>query len=378
MEFEKVDVSSLLGILDMISPALSTNDTVPVLTNFCFDDKNNLLYAFDGVMALGIEGTVYSGIGLGVSNQLHSVLKAIKKDSTIDMVSSDDNLSIRTKGNTLKVPVVPSDNFLFDVPVLNAGDKFLELEVNEGFISDLGLLLNVADENIYNKVRMGVTVSYNEDTGLVLYSADNSMVARVTVDDEILEKKVSKEYVAVIPKNFCQQIKAWFNTPASLNLSFYDDCILGIYDSYDGNLDGVMFSSLPYEVADTRKLEPLFRSKLDGELETIGFPIDLLEACSIASLMGIERLIIEIMDSFNISINSEKKEVQYYTDVDGEGISTDCDDSFMVSVPSILKIKSIFGGVLGLRMQFLKDCIYVTDGDRVEILVSIFTDISGK
>ena len=129
-----IDREKLLRILILIKPSLSTQDFIPILSNFCF--TNSIVYAFDGVQCAGIEYKSKDKFNISGDFFIKLLQSYNSKQLSIDV--SDSTVNITVGKSKLKLSCLSEKEFVFESPKLPGQSLF---KVTKDFITGLSKCL---------------------------------------------------------------------------------------------------------------------------------------------------------------------------------------------------------------------------------------------
>jgi DNA polymerase III sliding clamp (beta) subunit (PCNA family) len=203
----------LLDRLDLVTPALASNDLIPMLTHFAFTGET--IMAFND--QIGASAPLQTQFVGGVpGNILLSLLKA-SKAKEVEFVDKNHELEIKAASSRFKLPVMPEDAFVFEMP--KPTDKLLPVQLKPFADALDGCLRSVSSDTSVPD-QLGVTLLL-DGQDLRLFSTNNATLSTNVL--ALSGKPPFKERV-ILPTLFCQQV-------VKLSRAF-KDCKLEIHDDY--------------------------------------------------------------------------------------------------------------------------------------------------
>ncbi len=127
-------------------------------------------------------------------------------EDRIELEAEDNSLVIKDSRSELKLPMLPPDTFLFELPDTDKVKASIsgDLDTMLGFMEGLELAANNSNEESLRPELVGVTVLVDERA--TLYSTDNISCTKVT----LTQVDADGEAIAVLPKSSCQLIAKTF------------------------------------------------------------------------------------------------------------------------------------------------------------------------
>lgn len=198
----KVDRKELISLVNMVRPAISGQDFIPVLACVCFDSGE--VYASNDVMRIATEDTVdfpYDGAVPG-----ERLLKVLNSFSTkhVALQLEKGTITIGTGKSSVNLPFYGEDAFIND-PV--EGDALLTHVIDKRMIEGIKLCLISIGQDAMHPEHMGIQLS-DIDGALYMHSTDNVTASQFMVSKDFFED--DSFIPAVMPEMFCRQIVALF------------------------------------------------------------------------------------------------------------------------------------------------------------------------
>lgn len=190
----------LLDKVALVSPALASNDLVPVLSHVWFTGTTILAYN-DQIAISAPFKTDFKGAVPGAT--FASLLKNSKaKDVELEVYKSGTEdgaeLLIKAASSRFKLPILPSSDFVFEMPKVTAASTIPV----KGLVAGIKECLRSVSTDTSAPDHMGVTLIPNEGKLLQLFSTNNSTIsaASIAAPAKLPFKR------AVLPSLFCQQM----------------------------------------------------------------------------------------------------------------------------------------------------------------------------
>lgn len=190
---------TLLKLVTLLRPALSTQSFIPALQHIKFGDGHAL--AYDDVTAISCKFQLADEIGRCVPGDL--LIRALSSFSAETLSASmvDDTTMLLSSGRSkLKLPTLELDKFPFKAPKGKPEVILLDNEILDG----IKRCLFSAGSDPTHPAQMGVTLDC-EDGKAVLYSTDNVTLSRQQTKSKI---ELPGGSPIILPTFFCEQIMA--------------------------------------------------------------------------------------------------------------------------------------------------------------------------
>ncbi len=179
--------SELVRTLELIKPALATNNVVPVFQ--CFVFHTGSVEAYDDTIAICGPCEVEEECAIH-GNTLLGLLSNSKADEVSLEFKGD--IAVLTMGKSVsKLPFQPKENFIFEEPDIKWPVK---IPFTESFVGALKLALETVSSDTTQLALLGVSV-----VGNFLYSCNGDAVTRAAI------KQGSKDRV-LLSTPFCQAV----------------------------------------------------------------------------------------------------------------------------------------------------------------------------
>lgn len=219
----------LVAKLELVAPALSTNDLVPILTHFCFNGDE--VFAFNEQIGICAPcKTEFEGAVPG--RTLLELLKASRaKEVTFD-IGKGGELVVRAASSRLKLPLLPVDRFVWKPPTLSDAVG-IGIDTKK-FMRGVSCCMRSVSIDTSIPDQLGVTMMV-EGKSLLMYSTDSSTLSHARVE----LKKASDFKRVILSGSFCTQMLALADRDKPLHLEIRKDHAL-----MAGSHGVVLFGSL--------------------------------------------------------------------------------------------------------------------------------------
>lgn len=198
--------AQLVKTLELLKPALATNDQVPIFQCFCF--SGGFITANNDQIAI-IGPTEYEG-DCGLHGHTLLGLLSNSKAEELDIALKGDTATIKL-GNTIsKLPFMPATDFIFEEP---KGKWNNELYLTESFILALELALETVSTDETQQALQGISITPN-----AIFSCNGDTITRIKFD-----KKQCKENI-FLPTSFGSNvIRLWKNLEMTKGVLLFND-----------------------------------------------------------------------------------------------------------------------------------------------------------
>ena len=212
----------LVEALELVSPALSSNDLVPALSHYWFRDGQ--LMAYNDRIAIS---TKLSSEFRGAAPKTLLDLLAASKAKEVEFMTRDGELIVKAASSKFKLPILPeTQTAIFSIPEPAQGNRLL---VNiEDFLSALDLCKKSLKESPAVSSSLGVTLNIEVGTEpcLFLYSTNNATITRTSL--AVKNSPANDFGQAVLSWTFCKQMISVSKQPGKsrLEINVNDGCAL--------------------------------------------------------------------------------------------------------------------------------------------------------
>ena len=188
--FKKTD---LLGVLDIVSPALASSEMVPQLNCFWFTSK--YVMAYNDLIAIRVPcKTDFSGAVHG-----KALLGAVRPFDAkeVELTAADDVLTIKMGAYKTQLDLRPPEDFVFKMPDLPANTPAIKNP--KAFFDGLANCIRSIGSNSYDSDQLGITVIPN-GKGVELFATNG-----VTLSKAVVKSSVDCPRRIILPEAFCRE-----------------------------------------------------------------------------------------------------------------------------------------------------------------------------
>ena len=187
--------SKLLSTLDLMRPALSTKDLVPVFKAFCFDDGTVSAYND----TLGITAPCDVTIQAGLSGDVLLSLLSSSRAKSVVLDVDGDVVTLKAGKTRMRLPYFTADEFLFKKP---EDDWATGFKISKEVLSALECCLLTASQDTAMPAFMGIAINFGK--AVTFYSCDGDALSRYKF--KMKPHKLIDEDLFIIPYEFCQTV----------------------------------------------------------------------------------------------------------------------------------------------------------------------------
>lgn len=179
----------LLEKLELVAPALSKNDLVPVLKHFWF--KNDAVMAYNDQIA--IKTKLASGFTGAVSSVLVGLLKASRAKEVEFAETAKGNLMLKAASAKFKLPFLPDETTkIFQMPEPNIGNA---IPIDMGtFLEAIGSCMLSLKEDPSIPDSLGITI-VRDDGCMHLYSTNDATISTSSLVTSEDGKEIGRAHV---------------------------------------------------------------------------------------------------------------------------------------------------------------------------------------
>lgn len=164
--------AQLLKQLEIVAPALSDSDLIPILTNFWF--LGNRVMTYNDQIAISIPcKTSFEGAVPGKT--LLEILKA-SKAKQVEITPDGGNIALKAGSSRIKLGLLPPSQFLFEMPTAPKPDEGFPLATKNLKQALECCMMSVSDDTSVPDY-LGITV-ISKDQGLLFYSTNGHTISR--------------------------------------------------------------------------------------------------------------------------------------------------------------------------------------------------------
>jgi len=211
-----MDRKELIDKLDMVSPALSSSDLIPVMKDFCFTGTE--LFGFNDQIAISVPCDV--DIACSIPGKTLLGLLSSSRAKTIGFTLTDDGLEIKASRSTFKLAIHTPDQFLFKMPEPK-GDK-LPIKNRVSFIESIEDCMMSVGKDTSLAEKLGITL-IPDGKDLLCFSTDGPTLSHAVLH---LNKKSSFKERVILPALFCQQLVKLTKSSKDFSIEVHDDYAL--------------------------------------------------------------------------------------------------------------------------------------------------------
>ncbi len=183
----------LLERLEVVAPALSSSELVPVMKHFWFTKDH--VVAYNDVISLRVPLT--TGFHGAVPGVLLLALLKNSRAKNIEFLEDDNKLILKAASSRLELVTMPPDEFLFEFPALPKQG----LVITDKFLEAIKYCLMSAGTDTSVPEQLGVTL-VPDKKGLWFYSANHVTLSRSFCP---VKKDLPSDQI-ILPTEYCKQL----------------------------------------------------------------------------------------------------------------------------------------------------------------------------
>ena len=188
--------------LNHTKPFLMSQDFIPILTHFCFDEKH--VSAYNDVAGISI--SMESELHCAVPGQLLlKMLGTIGTETVRIEMPTEGTVKLISGKTNVKLPSLPPEDFVFELPDIV---DVPAVKVPKEFLIGLSKCLISVGQDPSHPEQTGVAWAV-EKNKISIYSTNNRSISKYSLEQEgIGFEKEQEKLKVIIPAFFCEEIIA--------------------------------------------------------------------------------------------------------------------------------------------------------------------------
>ena len=228
-----INRKKLLRALQILKPALATEDFILIAKCFCFREK--YVFAFNNVLA--ILWPFKSEIVGGIPGEVFLRMVSSMTSKEVEIEQDEDSINFVSAGTKFESPIFPKQKFLIDdFKVVEAKGS---IPVDKDFFDGLESCLISVGTNVMQPQHQGISVVI-ANKKVSLYSTDNVTLSRYSYPT----KKSKTKMEVILPIDFCKQLLAM--------QSHLEDSVIDFHSDYVGVRTQKIFAGKRYVIFSKR------------------------------------------------------------------------------------------------------------------------------
>lgn len=221
---------SLLEVLSIVDPAVASNDLIPVLTHYWFTGK--AVMAYNDVVAISVP--YKSDFKGAIRGSLLSGVLSKYAGADVTLTPEEGNVLIKSGRSKMRVPLLPTDAFLFTFPKVDPDGATLSLtrKSKHALVRALDICLQALSRRVSEPQRLGVTVIPSKEK-LKFYSTDSVTLSAATLTSKdhkftghvTLSKSFCEITLKLLQRTDVESALLWIDKEYAI-MKFDDDVIL--------------------------------------------------------------------------------------------------------------------------------------------------------
>lgn len=227
--------AELLEKLELVEPALAEGNLIPIMQHFWFTGTQLMAYNDQIAISTPFETEFVGAVPGGT---ITALLKA-SRAKEVEVTPDGDNLAIKAAGARLRLPLLPPEQFVFEMPAPPNNAGMIGKKDRKGLVDALSSCLMSVSNDTSVPDQLGVTVI--PDGGALLFYATNYSTlthARLPVPDAGARLKQR----VILSKPFVQQVVKMLKADVDAKLYINEDSALLVVP--DGKDETMVFGRL--------------------------------------------------------------------------------------------------------------------------------------
>lgn len=184
----------LLHTLDLVAPALATDNIMEIFQYLCFN--NGTVHAYKETF--GITAPVDVDVDFVVYGKTFMELLRASNAKELEIILESENVLLKAGKSKIKLPYRPVTDFLFEEPSKEKWDFIIEIESD--LLNGIELCLVTSSKDATMLAFNGISIS-SDGHKIHFYSADADAISRYHLADEEMKKKTH-----LMPNDFCEAL----------------------------------------------------------------------------------------------------------------------------------------------------------------------------
>jgi hypothetical protein len=208
---------TLLDQIETVAPALSSKETIPILSHLWFTGKQVMAFN-DGI---AISAKLETEWKAAVPAVLIKLLRASAASDLIITVQTNGELLCKAAAAKIKLPTMPPDDFVFKMPTLGKDDKpSINIDI-EPFFDALEFAVKCVAAEATVPEQLGVSlIASGKNTASVYSTNEKSLFYSKVKLNGMMPKRV------ILSEEFCKQMLALRNKGDAPALYIREDCAI--------------------------------------------------------------------------------------------------------------------------------------------------------
>lgn len=233
---DSINRDALIRLVNLVKPALSTQDYIPALKHILFADGFASTYNDN----LAIQVAVPDDLNLGLclpGDMLGRALGSFNAETVLVQPNEKDGSLVLASGRgKIKVKTLPAKDFPLEMPK----GKAKVLELTDEILGAIRRCLISVGNNPSQPASMGVTLDVI-DGKATLYSTDNATISQCKTKSKI---SLPGDAPVILPTFFCEQLVALAKAypKAEVDLQLHMGAVIAEFIQGDGEVQARLFS----------------------------------------------------------------------------------------------------------------------------------------
>ena len=234
---DSINRDALLILINLVKPALSTQDYIPALKHILF--ANGFASAYNDAAAIQIAlPTRDLNLDLCLpGDMLGKALSSFNAEKVLLQLNDKDGSLVIAAGRArIKVKTLPASSYPLELPK----GKASVLALSDDILAGLRRCLMSVGNNPHHPAGMGITLDTGDGVA-VLYSTDNATISRYKTKTKL---SLPGDSPVILPTFFCEQLVslAKYAPKAEVDLKLYPGAIVAEFMSSSDEVVARLFS----------------------------------------------------------------------------------------------------------------------------------------
>lgn len=234
---DSINRDALLILINLVKPALSTQDYIPALKHILF--ANGFASAYNDAAAIQIAlPTRDLNLDLCLpGDMLGKALSSFNAEKVLLQLNDKDGSLVIAAGRArIKVKTLPSSSYPLELPK----GKAPRLALSDEILAGIRRCLMSVGNNPHHPAGMGVTLDVADGLA-VLYSTDNATISRYQTKSKL---SLPGDSPVILPTFFCEQLVSLAKAlpKTEIDLAMHAGALLAEFFNAGGEVEARLFS----------------------------------------------------------------------------------------------------------------------------------------
>lgn len=197
---DSINRDSLIKLMNLVRPALATQDYIPAYKHICF--KGGYATTYNDIAAIKVKLPYSAELDLGLCLPGEMLIKALgsfNAEKVMLQPGKDASLLVASGRSKLKLPTLPAKDFPLNIP---EASKVPVVVISDDMLTGLQRCLLSVGNDPTHPAQQGITLDI-EDGKALLFSTDNTTISRYKTKTKI---ELPGDAPVILPTFFCEQL----------------------------------------------------------------------------------------------------------------------------------------------------------------------------